>query len=153
MTLVQSVRAQVAPSVVARVCSKKGCKVPLKGVPQPHLVVDLDKPGSPLGKSDTRCDYVVIGENNNQAGWAVALELKRGKVHTDAADQLQAGADVTDQLVPRNAKIEFKPVVAGRGFHSNLKKTLAKRKVQFRQQRMAVVLISCGTPLAKAAGF
>lgn len=153
MTLVQSVRAQVAPSVVARVCSKKGCKVPLKGVPQPHLVLDLDKPGSPLGKSDTRCDYVVIGENNSQANWAVALELKRGKVHADAADQLQAGANVTDQLVPPDAEIDFKPVVAGRGFHTNLKKALAKRKVQFRQKRMAVVLISCGTPLARVAGF
>ena len=153
MTLVESVRAQVAPSVLVRRCNKSGCNVPLKGVPQPHLVLDLDKPGSPLGQSETRCDYLIVGENSGKSDWAVALELKRGQVHADVANQLQAGANVTDQLVPPKADIDFKPVVAGRGFHSHLKRTLAKRKVQFRQKQLAVILISCGTPLAKVAGF
>ena len=153
MTFLQSVRSQVDSRMVAHRCSKEGCKVPLQGAPQPHLVLDLDRPGSPLGKSETRCDYLLVGEYGGQSGWAVALELKRGKVHAEVANQLQAGADVVDALVPQQADVGFTPVVAGRGFHSNVKKTLAKQRIQFRQVQMAVVLMSCGKPLAKAVGF
>ncbi|MCZ0943086.1 MAG: hypothetical protein OXJ53_08520 [Gammaproteobacteria bacterium] len=153
MTLLQSVGEQVDGRLVVRRCSKQGCKVPLQDSPQPRLVLDLDRPGSPLGKNETRCDYLIIGEHSSQTGWAVALELKRGKVHADVANQLQAGADLTDALVPKEANIDFTPVVAGRGFHSNVKKTLANRKIQFRQGETPVVLMSCGKPLANAVGF
>ena len=153
MTLLQSVRSQVDSRTVAHRCSKEGCKVSLKGTPQPHLVLDLDRPGSPLGQSEVRCDYLLVGEHGGRSDWVVALELKRGKVRAGVANQLQAGANVLDTLVPQQADIDFTPVVAGRGFHSNVKKTLAKQRIQFRHRRVAVVLMSCGTPLAKAVGF
>ena len=153
MTLVQSVREKVDGRIVAKRCSKQGCEVPLTGVTRQRLVLDLDKPGSPLGDSETRCDYIVVVEGGNRDGWVVALELKRGKVHADVANQLQAGAKVLDKLIPQEANVDFAPVVAGRGFHSNVRKTLAKRKIRFRQDDARVVLISCGTPLAHAVGF
>lgn len=153
MSFLQAVRSRVEPSMEVSHCSKQGCKVPLKDVPQPRLVLDLDRTGSPLGKSETRCDYLLFGESDGQTGWVVALELKRGKVHAQVADQLQAGADIVDKLVAGETNVDFTPVVAGRGFHSNVKKTLVKRTIRFQQRQTAIVLISCGKPLANAVSF
>ena len=105
MTLVQSVQEQVSGPLVVGGCSKQGCKVPLKNTPQPRLVLDLDKPGSPLGKNETRCDC------------------------------------------------DFTPALAGSGFHGNVKKTSAKRKIQFGQGEALVELMGCGKPLAEALDF
>lgn len=37
-------------------CEKDGCGVSLKDVPKSRLVIDFDKPGSPLGEDQSRCD-------------------------------------------------------------------------------------------------
>jgi len=153
VSFLQFVRSRIEPSTQARHCSKQGCKVPLKDVPQPRLVLDLDRPDSPFGQSEVRCDYLIVGESDDQTGWAVALELKRGKVSAEVANQLQAGAKIMETLMPREANVDFTPVVAGRGFHSNVKKTLAKRRIRFQQRQTAIVLISCGKPLANAVSF
>ena len=60
---------------------KQKCEVSLAEMPRVRVVADLDRPGSPLGKHDTRCDYLVFAEEGggkSWKGWVVPLELKAG---------------------------------------------------------------------------
>ena len=152
MTLVQSVRSHIDPQCVVRSCKKQGCKVPLSKAPAEHVVLDLDKPGSPFSEQETRCDYLVFLEGDGEVGQAVALELKRGQAQVGIVDQLQAGADIAARLIPKDENVDFTPVAAHKGIHSKVRKILVKRAVKFRQQRFPVLLITCGTPLMKALG-
>ena len=97
---------------------KDGCKVTMTGAPAPRLVVDFDKPGSPLAPDKTRCDYLVIAEGEGEHGWVAVLELKRGKLHEDrVVRQLQAGASAAEKLVPHDAALRFRPIAASGSRH------------------------------------
>ena len=152
MTLLDSIRPNVAATCLVRSCGMQGCKVPLKNAPQPRLILDLDKPGSPLGGTQTRCDYLIVAEGDGGTGWVVPLELKHGQARSGVLAQLQSGADVADRILPNSARVALRPVVAARGIHSQSKKALLKAKVRFRGRAEAVKLITCGTPRAKALG-
>ena len=47
---------------------KEGCKVSLNDAPEPRLIVDFDKPGSPLGQNQTRCDYLFVADSGECVG-------------------------------------------------------------------------------------
>lgn len=66
----EAVRAKVGDGRLDEKCEKDGCRVSLKGVPQPHLIIDFDEQDSPLGKSQTRCDYLFVADGNRNGGWA-----------------------------------------------------------------------------------
>ncbi len=78
MGLVEAVNAALDKNcTVSGKLKKKGCAVSLEGAPEPRLIVDFDKPGSPLGKSETRCDYLFVANGERCAGWIAPLELKK----------------------------------------------------------------------------
>ena len=115
--LVQRVRVKVDKRCIARRIRKKGCSVSLDGAPDPRVIVDFDKPGSPLEPSEQRCDYLFVANAAGSDGWVAPLELKRGRFHTgEFVRQLQAGAKAAEKLVPRSAEVRFRPiaVVGGR---------------------------------------
>ena len=134
---------------------KDGCKVAMTGAPAPRLVVDFDKPGSPLAADVTRCDYLVIAEGEGAHGWVAVLELKRGKLHEEqVVRQLQAGASAAENLVPRDAALRFRPIVASGSRHRH-EYTRIKNKsirIRFHGHREPVRIISCGERLAKGLG-
>lgn len=154
--LVAAVRAKVCPECLAGKCRKDGCGVSLKNAPQPRLIIDFDKPGSPLGRQDTRCDYLLIAEGRNGSGWVAPLELKKGRLDAgEVVKQLQAGARAAEGLVPRNEPIEFRPVAAfdGRINKAELKKLKGKgSRIWFHRRAEIVRLMRCGAPLAQALG-
>ena len=115
--LVQRVRAKVDDRCIVARIRTKGCRVSLDGAPAPRVIVDFDKPGSPLGPSDQRCDYLFVADGTDPDGWVAPLELKRGQFHTgEFVRQLQAGAAAAEKLVPRSAKVGFRPIaVVGGG--------------------------------------
>ncbi len=122
--------------------------------PTPNLIVDFDRPGSPLGLGQTRCDYLFVAEND-KGDWIAPLELKRGCLQADeVVRQLQAGASAAEQLVSSNDSVRFRPVAAsGSTPKAERDKLKNKRsKVRFHGQAEAIRLISCGASLVGALG-
>ncbi len=151
--LVQTVRDKLDDQCLTGRLNKDGCRIPMTGAPDPHLVVDFDKPGSPLGSNQTRCDYLFIAEGNEGSGWVVLLELKKGRLHADeVVRQLKAGARVAERLAPSDNQVRFRPVaVAGNAPKAERNRLKAKKgRIQFHGCAETVRLISCGDALTKA---
>ena len=125
----------------------------LVAAPKPHLIVDFDKPGSPLGPHETRCDYLFIAERGGDVGLVAPLELKRGRLHVrQVVGQLQAGASAAETLVAPEAPIELRPVAASRGRSKAERNRLKGKgnKIRLHGRLEAVRLMSCGAPLVEA---
>ena len=153
--LVSGVRNKLDPKCVWKNPLKKnGCKVLLTGAPHPRLVVDFDKPGSPLRGTDTRCDYLFIAEKNQSQGWIAPLELQKGKLHASkVANQLKAGAKVAQRLISPKNPIKFRPTAVYSGsIHKRERRLLREKRnrIRFHKQIEGVRLISCGEMLTNA---
>ena len=138
--------------LVSGTLNKNGCKIPMQGTPGPHLIVDFDKPGSPLAPNQTRCDYLYVAEDAGGPGWVAPLELQRGCLHaTKVVRQLQAGATAAEGFVPSNEPVRFRPFAAyGRSHKAERNKLKRKNShIRFHGRAEAVRLISCGNPLAQ----
>ncbi len=148
--LVDSVRGKLDERCLVSRLKKNGCKVKLKGAPAPRAIIDLDKPGSPLGQSRTRCDYLFVAEVEDE-WWVAPLELKKGQLHAnEAIRQLQAGAIIADQLVPPEEPVKLHPVAVSGGMHKAERNTLrSKGRVRFRGRTELIRLMSCGDSLVK----
>ena len=146
--LVETVRKRVEKDCIKnRGLRKEGCSISLKDAPKPHLIIDFDLPGSPLGQRQTRCDYLFIADDTDISGWVVPLELKSGMMKASAvARQLNAGARVAEQLIPKQNTVNFRPVAAfGGGIHKAERNALKteRNKVQFHGTVEYVRLIKC----------
>lgn len=133
-------------------CEKDGCGVSLKGVPKSRLVIDFDKQGSPLGEDQSRCDYLFVVDAGDKGGWIVPLELKSGKYDaSNVVKQLEAGTRVAENIVSREKKIDFRPVlVFGKAPHKNEREKLRRTgKVRFHGNTQSIRLIRCGGDLAE----
>ena len=131
--------------------NKKGCKVLLGGAPCPRVVVDFDKPESPLGPNETRCDYLFLAEGEGEeVGWVAPLELKSGRLNTDEVIcQLQAGASAAEKLVPYRLQIRFRPIaVVGSVPKAERNRLRQKGGIRFHDCLEEVRLMSCGARLA-----
>ena len=154
--LVQTVCEALDKRCLARgKLNKDGCKVSLKDAPGPRLIIDFDKPGSPLGPSQTRCDYLFVADGDKSSGWVAPLELKNGRLHANqAVRQLRAGARAAEQLVPSGEQIKFRPVAVS-GSASKAERNRLKGKdggIRFHGCVEPVRLLSCGAPLTEALG-
>ena len=155
--LVGMVRGKVNNTCIEnRGIKKEGCSVSLKDAPQPRLVIDFDEQGSPLGKNQTRCDYLFVAEDHSKPGWVVPLELKKGQLDTSGiVRQLKAGAHAAEQLIPNTMAVNFRPVVAyGGGIHTAERNALKAKhnQVRFHGTVEPVRLIKCKEQLTKALG-
>ena len=131
---------------------KEGCKVSLKDAPEPRLIVDFDKPGSPLEQNQTRCDYLFVADSGECVGWIAPLELKRGSLQAgEVVRQLRAGAKAAEKFVSPNEKMKFRPTAAFGNIH-RAEITKLKEKIRFHGHVEAIRLIKCGDSLRKALG-
>ena len=131
--------------------NKDGCMVSMQGAPRTRLIVDFDKPGSPLRQNQTRCDYLLVAEGSDGRCWVAPLELKRGRLRTDeVVRQLQAAASAAELFVPSNEPVRFRPVAASGSRHkAEINKLKSKdSKVRFHGHDETVRLMSCGARLA-----
>ena len=150
--LVEAVREKVKDSCISKRCKKDGCGISLKSVPKQRLIIDFDKPGSPLGQADKRCDYLLVANGSADRNWLVPLELKKGRVDAkQVVKQLKAGVNIAQKLIPSDIKVDLRPVVAHRGIDKAEREELKKQrsKVSFRNLRESVRLINCGDELNK----
>lgn len=141
--------------LIKRGLNKHGCKVSMANAPNPRLIIDFDKPGSPLARDAARCDYLVMAEDQQAFVWVAPLELKRGRLHADqVVRQLQAGARAAQELVPADEPVRFRPVAAS-GSASKYERNRLRNKVskiRFHGQAEPVRLMSCGAPLFQTLG-
>ena len=154
MGLLKKLRDKLASScLVAGRLTKEGCRVSMTGVTDSRLVVDLDKPGSPVRSDAPHCDYLFIADDENGVGWVAPLELKRGRLRADeVVRQLRGGAATAERLVPAAAPIAFRPVAAcGNAPKAERNRLRSKHnRIQLHGRKEAVRLISCGESLVKA---
>ena len=117
----------------------------LEGAPESRIVIDLDKPSSPLSGNMTRCDYLVFAEERAEENWFTPLELKKGRLRpSKVVAQLQAGARAAVEAVGSRS-VNFVPVVAsgGRSHRADLTK-LKEAKVRFGDRPKTVRVMRCG---------
>ena len=132
---------------------KDGCKASLSDAPAPRVIMDFDKPGSLLGRSATRCDYLFVAESQRNFGWVALLELTKGQLHASrTVRQLQAGAKATEALIPSTEPVKFRPVAAsGRISKAERMKLRAKSsRIRFHMHSELVRLMTCGGRLNEA---
>ncbi len=150
--LVQRVRANVDDRCIATRIRKQGCSVSLDGAPVSRVIVDFDKPGSPLGSSDQRCDYLFVADAADRDGWVAPLELKRGRFHAgEFVRQLQAGANAAEKLVPGSAKVRFRPIAVVGGAMTKEEWNISRQKrnaVRFRGRQELLRSLKSGQRLA-----
>ena len=148
--LVNRVRKALSPQCIGHKLRKEGCTVSLAGAPAPRLIVDFDKPGSPLRSSSKRCDYLFIAKGEDNFGWVAPLELKKGRL--DAAKvvrQLQEGAGAAERLTSPAEPIRLRPVAVTGGSTSKAEREKLKKEKRIRLHRCveAVRLLKCGDTL------
>ena len=134
---------------------KEGCRVLMTNAPNPRLIVDFDKPGSPLAQEATRCDYLLVAKGQQEFEWVAPLELKRGQLRADqVVRQLRAGASAAEKLVPEGEPVKFRPVAASGSASKHERKRLKDKgnMIRFHGHVEPVRLMSCGAPLVRALG-
>lgn len=129
---------------------KDGCKVVMTDMPQPRLVVDLDKPGSPLEIDEKRCDYFLFAEDKHECRWVVVLELKHGKLRLNkAVRQLRAGASAAESLIPQDEEFRFRPVAATGSVRKDQRRQLKNNSnmIELHGKKEPIRLMACGERL------
>ena len=154
MTMMESVRGKLDARCLRKQCRAGKCSISLKGVSRQFVLIHMDSPGSPPSQHETRCDYLFLGylDDTDGSPRTVPIELKSGGVSASAvAKQLQAGADVADQIIPHNSNTNFTPVVASGKLSKIEQRRLrnTSNKVRFRGRSVIVQRIRCGDSLIR----
>ena len=147
--MLAAVRSQVPPSCTAESIRGQGCRVSLDGAPADRLIIDFDKPGSPLSQGDTRCDYLLLAEACGTVGLVAPVELKSGNFDFAAVQrQLQAGAEIAEQLIPDEFKtqVQFLPILASHNV-PKAARTGTRYDVRMGSKLEPIRRIRCGAPL------
>ena len=144
--LVDAVKAKVSSECIVRRCGARGCSVSMTGAPRPNVLVNMDCRELPIGRGDTRCDFVFVSDDGD---WVVALELKRGRLDaSEIVGQLQAGAKFAEGIVPEDASVQFLPVaVHGGKTHKIEREQIRRAKIRFRNKQFNVKMLGCGRRL------
>jgi len=155
--LVEAVRRKIEESCIEDgPLSRKSCEISLEDAPQPRVVIDFDKPGSPLGKSQKRCEYLFVAERDGGGSWVVPMEFKSSRIRiSKVAEQLQAGARAAERFVPNQNPISFRPVAVvcdsvGKKQRKDLKDKC--NAVRYRGCREPVRILLCGALLTEVLG-
>ena len=121
------------------------------GLPASRVLVDLDCDALHLPKGGQRCDYVYFDEKNGTQRVA-PIELKGGGFSgSSVAGQLQEGATIADEWIPRGTSFRLVPIlIHGKGARKKEYERLRAVKISLRGHRAQVLLIRCGAPLNAA---
>lgn len=135
-------------------CTEPGCSLSLQKVPEPFLLLNLEHPSAPVARSAPRCDFLFVGIEEDRGEWVVPIELTSGAARVSKfLPQLRAGADIANRILPKDARLKFRPVAAyGGELRRSERDNFLKQAnhVVFRNRATPVKLIRCGSPLTKA---
>lgn len=144
---VERIRQSVRSTCIAKHLRRASCTVGLTGFPEPHLLIDLDLPGSPLDDRSVRCDYLVFAGDGKRHFMVAPVEFKT-KWREKTVKQLQAGADESDRRVPVALAVTFRPVVALHRFSPKATRRSLRERVSFRGRMEPIRVVLCGERLA-----
>lgn len=132
----------------------------LEGIPEPYVLIDLEHDSAPRHREHSRaqnhphCDFLLVaGDDDNGGPWVVPIELTTGNKDGDLLlRQLQAGADIADDLLPPDVSFRFRPIFGhdGRMNRYVITEVLYQQNIQLRHESDYVELIRCGDQLADA---
>lgn len=151
-----SVRGSFDSRCIVTKCKRSSCALFLDDFPVNRVIVDFDVlPGSPLGPSEKKPDFLVVAASSGNAAWVAPIEIKGSKVKVDVSDavrQLQAGADIAEKHVTpgRAANIVFRPVLTGSSIPKAERSALSKSKIRFHGMAEVVRHRRCGRRLVDA---
>lgn len=132
-------------------CNKDGCRVDLAGSSKARVVVDMDCDSLPIPRSQRRCDYLFVGQEDNAIRVA-PIEMKTGRLSAnEVLEQLKGGALTADKWLPEKVEFQFVPILAhAKKIRRNNLRVLLSKKIQLRGQSRKTVLINCGDRLIDA---
>lgn len=156
MTVVEAVRKKVDPRLLVSRCEEGNCSVSLDRTSGKFALIHVDVPGDPpwslAAKGKKRCDYLFVGGAGKRGSpWVIPLELTTyaKKPSGTIAGQLQAGARIAEQLIPRHSTVWFRPVLASVNLRRHIRIQLGKEWIHFRGKKARVLEIECGGRLTE----
>lgn len=157
--VLSTIRLRVGEQNLSDSCSRHGCRVYMNDMPRCRVIVDSDLAFPAHNVSGGRCDYILfLITPDTDALVVVPMELKSGSVDaSEAAEQLQCGADFADRFVSENnGNLRFLPVLFhGRSIHPMQRNTLNRTKIRFRGLEFTIKTERCNRPrnLASTLGL
>ena len=148
--LVDAVRDKVSEKCCVSRLRKGACRILIPDHMEPFRLIDMDHPEAPTGEEDARCDFLFIGGRMNLVA---PMEFKRGSPKAGRVlKQLQTGARMAEDLIPRNVKdVAFRPVVVYGGQMRKCQiRAIRRGRISFRKVPRIAKLIKCGQPLDRA---
>ena len=140
--LVDKVKRCMPARCFTRRCRRDGCSVNLRGVPVPHVLIDMDT--ARVGKNDAKCDFIFIGGAN--ITWVVPIELKKRNFEvSDIVVQLSAGTKFAEKFCI-DTKVQFLPVLASERMAKAQRGELRddRNTIPFRGRKVYIKRIRCG---------
>ena len=135
-------------------CSDSGCSLSMRDAPEPGVLLNLEHETAPVVDNATRCDYLFIGGDEKKGEWVAPVELTTSAARVSKfLPQRRAGAEIANDLIPRNLQVRFRPIAVYGGELRRIERdNFLKRanRVVFRNKPTPVKLVRCGSPLTKA---
>lgn len=154
MTVVEAVRKKVDPRLLVSRCEEGDCSVSLAQMSGKFALIHVDVCGDPpwslAAEGKKRCDYLFVGGAGKHGyPWVIPLELTTSdKKRSDTiAGQLQAGAEIAERLIPKDATVRFSPILASLNLSRHIRLQLGKQWIKFRGKRARIVEMECGERL------
>lgn len=148
MSLSEEIRNEFKETCIVDEMERPECTLCLRGTPRPFLFIDLDLPGSPLGPSDKRCDFLAFVDNVAEMPCVAPVEFK-STWRKEIFGQLQAGAIEAEKYIPTQLECRFRPIGVLNDFPKGRRKMI-RRRVSFRDRSEPIRLILCGDKLIQA---
>ena len=125
----------------------------LKDAPSPSITIDMDNKKAPVGRNETKCDYIFIGGSGDV--FLIPLELTKSDLDVSKiVRQLQAGADIAAaRIISKGGEVQFLPVgVYGGRFPPAQKRRLSQSSsnIRFKGKQFKIELLKCRQRLIEA---
>lgn len=172
-SLVNHIKAFAPSSSIATKIIENECEVRVKPN-QNNIIVNLDD-GKLLDKlsrssSEKRADFIFANDaTGKQSPWSkshvVVIELKGGKSSLSInpiVEQIKAGAQIAEQLIPDTYKVVFHPILVytqtedenagtnNKRIHPGDRKRLKKQPITFHDKKAYIKTLKSGEHLSKA---
>ena len=136
-------------------CSESRCSLSMKNAPEPSVLLSLEHDASPADAARPHCDFLFVGGCDYERGeWVAPVELTTSAARVSKfLTQRRAGAEIANDLIPRNLQVRFRPIAVYGGELRRIERdNFLKRanRVVFRNKPTPVKLVRCGSPLTKA---
>lgn len=155
MNLSAFISSMIHPSCKRQKCEDSGCCLLLDDFdPNNYILITMEDSNSPVAASGKQCDFIFFGRKPGcNDFWIAPIELTTGSRKSSELilDQLRAGAEVSDALIPTNADVRFLPIAAGPfGKYKRIYFRRRESMIEFRQSRVYLQAVECCSDLAAA---